>query len=63
MALIGEIAPRQVLLQRDVGLGVEGEAVIAPCRLALGARQRVFLARLRMQEYREVLAHGQVAGW
>jgi hypothetical protein len=42
----GEVAPRQVLLQRDLGLGMEREAVVAARGLALGARQRVFLARL-----------------
>ena len=43
----GEVAPRQVLLERDVGRGVEREAVVAGRGLALGARQRVFLVRLR----------------
>ena len=42
-----EVAPGQVLFQCHVRFGVKGEAVIAACRLALGARQRVLLARLR----------------
>jgi hypothetical protein len=57
-----EVAPREVLLERDVGRGVEREAVVARCRLALGAGERVFLVRLRMQEHREVAADRQVAG-
>ncbi len=44
-----------------VGIGLEHEAVIAAPALALGARQRVFLARVGMQEHRKVLAHRLVA--
>ena len=51
-----QIAPRQVLLERDVGRGVRNESFVAGRRLALGARQRVFLVRLRMQKHRKVLA-------
>jgi hypothetical protein len=43
----GQVAPDQVVFQRDVGRGVEHEAVVAGRGLALGARQRVFLLRLR----------------
>ena len=50
----GEVAPRQVLFERDRRIGVDDEAAVARRRLALGARQRVFLVRLRMQEDREV---------
>ncbi|OQC08585.1 MAG: hypothetical protein BWX79_01620 [Alphaproteobacteria bacterium ADurb.Bin100] len=56
-----KIAPRQVFLQRHLGRGVDGEALVAARGLALGARQRVLLAGLRMQEDREILAHRQVA--
>ena len=42
----GEVAPLEVLFQRHRRIGVEGEAVVAGRGLALGARQRVFLARL-----------------
>jgi hypothetical protein len=52
----GEVAAPQVVLQRDVGRGVDGEALIAAAALALGAGERVFLVRLGMQEHREVLA-------
>ena len=52
-----EVAPAQVLLQRDRGIGVEDEAGVAAPGLALGARQRVLLATLRVQEHREILAH------
>ena len=52
-----QVAPREVLFQRDIGRREELEAAIAPSVLALGARERVFLVRFRMQEYREVAAH------
>ena len=48
-----EVAAREVLLERHVGRDEELEAAVAAAVLALGARQRVFLARLRMQEHRE----------
>ena len=54
-----QVAARQVFFERDVGRGVEGEAVVAGRRLALGARERVFLVRLRMQEDREVRPTGR----
>ncbi len=52
-----QVAPREILFQRDIGRREELEAAIAPSVLALGARKRVFLVRFRMQEYREVAAH------
>ncbi|CFN99637.1 Uncharacterised protein [Bordetella pertussis] len=52
-----QVAPLQVLLQRNVGAGVEGEPLVAASRLAFGARQRVFLFRARMQEHGEIAAH------
>jgi len=58
----GEVAPRQVLLERDVGRGVKLEAVVAAAGLALGACQRHLLAGLRVQEDRKVTAHRAVAG-
>ena len=57
----GEIAPRQVLFQRHVGRGINLETLVAARGLALGARQGVFLPRLRVQEHRKVLAHPLVA--
>ena len=56
-----QVAALEVLLERHVGSGVELEAVIAARGLALGARERVFLFRLRVQEHREVPADGLVA--
>ena len=50
----GEVAPRQILLERHRGIGVHHESGVAARGLALGARQRVFLGGLRMQEHREV---------
>ena len=57
----GEVAPLQVLFERDGRVGVEFEAVIAARGFALGARQRVFLVRLRMQEHRKIATDGFVA--
>jgi hypothetical protein len=57
----GEVAPRQILLQRHRRIGLEHEAVIAAPTLALGTRQRVFLTRARVKEHRKVLAHRLVA--
>jgi hypothetical protein len=45
-----EVAARQVLLQRDVGRRVKQEALVSRPGLAFGARERVFLVGLRMQE-------------
>ncbi|MNL49239.1 hypothetical protein D3C87_1721580 [compost metagenome] len=58
----GQVAPDQVVFQRDIGRAVEREALVAGSRLALGTRERVLLLGARMQEDREVLAHGLVAG-
>ena len=58
----GEVAPHQVFFERDAAVGVDGEAAVARRRLALGARERHFLFRLRVQEDREVLADRRVAG-
>jgi hypothetical protein len=57
-----QVAAHEVVLQRDVGRGVDLEAVIARPGLALRAGQRVFLVRVRVQEDRKILAHRQVAG-
>ncbi|MGF6370395.1 hypothetical protein OKW40_003145 [Paraburkholderia sp. RAU6.4a] len=56
-----QIAAREVFFERHVGRIEKLEAVIAGRRLALGARERVLLLRLRMQEYRKVLAHRPIA--
>ena len=57
----GEIAPRQVFFQCHIGGGVHHKAAIAHAVLALGARQRVFLMGLRVQEHRKVAPHGHEA--
>ncbi len=57
-----EIAARQVLAERHVGRDEELEAAVAAAVLALGARQRVLLVRLRMQEHRKIAADRSVAG-
>src|ERR1700693_4794707 len=51
-----EVAPCQVLLQRDVARGVDAEAFVAPCSLALRAREGVLGVALRMEKDRKVLA-------
>ena len=52
----GEVAARQVLLQRDIRCGMKLEARIAWRGLAFGAREGVLVVGLRMQKYREVAA-------
>ena len=52
----GQVAALQILFQRDVGCGVKVKAVITGRGLALGARQRIFLMGLRMQEHRKIAA-------
>ncbi|MNZ75431.1 hypothetical protein D3C78_939080 [compost metagenome] len=52
----GQVAAHQVVFQADVRAGVEGEAAVALAALALGTRQGVLLAGLRVQEDREVRA-------
>ena len=50
----GEVAALQVFFQRHRRIAVDDEAAMPASGFALGARQRVFLAGLRMQEHREV---------
>src|SRR5690606_20628094 len=58
----GEVPPQQVFLQRDVRRELGDEAAVAGAALALPPRQRVLLLRLRMEEHREIPAHGAIAG-
>src|SRR5690606_2994736 len=58
----GQVAPREVFFKCDFRRGMDHEAGVAEAALALGACQGVFLATLRMQEYREVTAHLAVTG-
>jgi hypothetical protein len=51
-----QIAAQQIVFQPHLGRGVEAEAMIARRGLAFGTGQRVFLAGLRMQKYRKILA-------
>ena len=57
----GEVAALQILLQCHRRIDVERERVIAASGLALGPRQCIFLAGLRLQEHREILADRAVA--
>ena len=51
-----QVAAREIFFERHVGRVEELEAVITGRRLALGARERVLLVRLRMQEHGKILA-------
>jgi hypothetical protein len=53
----GQVAARQILAQGDLGGSMKGKALVAVTGLALGARQRIFCMRMRVQEDREILAH------
>ena len=52
-----EVAAFKILLERDGWIGVDHKPMITGPRFALGARQRVFLFGVRVQEHREVAAH------
>ncbi len=52
----GQVAALQVFFKGNVGCGVKGETAITLAALAFGAGQRIFLAGLRVQKYRKVLA-------
>jgi predicted thioredoxin/glutaredoxin len=49
-----QVAAPEVVLERDLRPALEREAVVTAAGLALGARERVLLARLRVQEDREI---------
>src|SRR5579863_4111871 len=57
----GQVAPLQVLLERDLRRELRLKAAITGRGLAFEARQRIFLARLRVQEHREFPANGAIA--
>jgi hypothetical protein len=57
----GEVAARQVLLQRHICGGIHRETLVTPRGLALGTCQRVLLMRLGMQEYGKIFADWQIA--
>ena len=57
----GQVAPRQVLLQRDIGRGMHHKAFVAWRCFAFGARQGIFLARMGVQKNRKVFAYGLIA--
>src|SRR3990167_6676367 len=52
----GQVTANQVVFDADVRAGEEGEATVALAGFALGAGEGVFLARLRMEKHREVVA-------
>ena len=56
-----QVAPREVVLERHLGRREELEAAVALAVLALGARERVLLARLGVQEHREIAPDRPVA--
>src|SRR5947207_562679 len=56
-----EVASRKIVGKRHLGRCEELETAIATSVFALGARERVFLAGIGMQEYGEVAADGLVS--
>ena len=50
-------AAGEILFQRDVGVGMADEAVVAVAALALGAGEGVLLAAFGVKEDREILTH------
>src|SRR5690606_25754890 len=54
----GEVAALEVLFEGDGRVGVDDETAVARRALAFGARERVFLAGLGMQEHGEIAADG-----
>src|SRR6202012_2552369 len=56
-----QVATRQVFFERDRRGGMYRETVIAMSGLTFRACQRIFLPGLRVQKYREILAHRFVA--
>ena len=57
----GQVAPRQVLFQRDIRRRMHRKAVIAFCGFALGAGQGVFFFGRGVKEHRKVFADRQKA--
>lgn len=57
----GEVAPGQVLLQRDVWRGVDGEAVVAMAAFSLGPGQCVLFFGLRVEEDWKVFSDRHIA--
>ena len=57
----GEVAAGEIVLERHAAVGVELEAVIAGAGLSLGPRERMLLARVGMEEHREVAADREIA--
>ena len=56
-----EIAPAQIVIQRDTRTGLHRKTPVARCRLALGSRQGILLMCEWVQEYREVAPNGSEA--
>ena len=55
--IYGEVAAREVLLQRHLGTELDREAAVAGRHLALEPGERVFLVSFGMQKHRKVAAH------
>ena len=54
----GQVAPRQVLLEGDIGRRMHHKAFVARRGFALGAGQGMFFSGVRVQKHRKVFAHG-----
>jgi hypothetical protein len=57
----GQIAAREVLLERHLRTELDAESAIARRGLALAPRERVLLVSFGMQEHREIASHGPIA--
>ncbi len=57
----GQVTPAQIILQGDIGRGIDGETLVAATAFALGARKRILLFRLGMEKNREIRADGLIA--
>ena len=57
----GQIAPREILLERDLGSEFDVESAIARRDFPLATRERIFFVAVGMQEDREVAAHLAIA--
>ena len=51
-----QVAPVEILSDRDIRGRVKEKAAIAGCGLSFSSRERIFFARIRVQEDGEVLA-------
>jgi hypothetical protein len=54
----GQVSPREILLEGDIGCELSDESAISGAGLTLETRERMLLASVWMQEDREVTTDG-----